>query len=106
MAFNPKKKQKPKKWTSPMCALFTNFYKFKYKTLKYIVYQFPCNDCNGIYIGQTSQYLENRIRSHRYDRKNLTALTKHEEQKNHKFNSKDAKILKTENQQKKRILNL
>lgn len=67
-----------------------------------IVYEIPCNNCEATYIGQTSQYLENRIKSHKYDKKNATALTNHDRNKNHKFNYTETKILKTENNLKKR----
>lgn len=53
-------------------------------------------------MGQTSQYLENRIKSHKYDKKNATALTKHEITKQHKFKFEDTKIIKSENNLKKR----
>lgn len=34
-----------------------------------VVYEMKCKVCEGIYIGQTSQLLENRIKSHKYDKK-------------------------------------
>lgn len=39
-----------------------------------IVYEIPCNNCEATYIGQTSQYLENRLKSHKYDKKMLLPL--------------------------------
>ena len=53
------------------------------------------------WIGQISQYFENRIKGHRYNKKNLTALTKREQSKKHTFNYNNVKIFKTENNQKK-----
>lgn len=45
--------------------LAKNFSKLISKTSKNktsnIVYEIPCNDCESVYIGQTSQYLENKI---------------------------------------------
>jgi hypothetical protein len=86
--------------------LSKNFSTLKSKTPKNkksnIIYQIPCNDCDGVYIGQTSQYLENRLKSHKYDKKNKTALTNHEHTKKHTFNYNNTKILKTESQTKKR----
>lgn len=67
-----------------------------------IVYQIPCKDCDKIYIGQTGQYLKNRINGHKYDKKNKTALTNHEIECQHTFNFNDTKILATENHTRKR----
>lgn len=51
--------------------LSNNFSKLKSKTptnkKSNLIYQIPCNNYEGVYIGQTSQYLENRIKSHKYD---------------------------------------
>jgi hypothetical protein len=86
--------------------LSRNFSKLKSKTPQNkksnIIYQIPCDNCHGIYIGQTSQYLENRIKSHKYDKRNETALTKHEKNQKHKFNYNNTKIIKTEKNTKKR----
>lgn len=86
--------------------LSSNFSRLKTKTPQNkksnIIYEIPCNDCNGVYIGQTSQYLENRIKSHKYDKKNATALTNHENSEKHKFNFENTKIIGTECNNKKR----
>ena len=66
------------------------------------VYQVPCKDCPSVYIGQTIQYLQNRLNGHKYDRKNITALKKHEQTLNHKFDFTATKILKTEAHKRKR----
>lgn len=83
-----------------------NFSKLKTTTPKNkrsnIVYKIPCNDCEGAYIGQTSQYLENRIKSHKYDKKNATALSNHESKNNHSFNYNEVIILASEVNTKKR----
>lgn len=34
-----------------------------------VVYEIPCKNCNGVYIGQTSQYLEKRMQVYKYDKK-------------------------------------
>ncbi|XP_050512088.1 uncharacterized protein LOC126888113 [Diabrotica virgifera virgifera] len=85
-----------------------NYIQIKAKTpqLKksHVVYEIPCSNCDGVYIGQTSQLLNSRIRSHKYDKKNSTALTKHENEKRHKFDFDKTKILKTEQNRKKREL--
>ena len=66
------------------------------------MYQIPCRDCNGVYIGQTSQLLKNRINGHKYDKKNKTALTNHILEKGHTFDYEKVDILRTENNPKKR----
>lgn len=85
-----------------------NFSNLKSKIPKnkksHIVYQIPCSNCDGVYIGQTSQYLKNRLNGHKYDKKNKTALTSHMTEKNHTFNYNNVKILRTENNTKKREL--
>jgi hypothetical protein len=85
--------------------------KLKTKTAKnkktHIIYQIPCNNCPGVYIGQTTQYLQNRLNGHKYDKKNKTALTNHITQTSHNFNYEETKILKTEiNQQKREFLEM
>lgn len=67
-----------------------------------IVYEIPCKNCNGVYIGQTYQYLKNRLNGHRYDKKNKTALTGHETEYKHKFDYDKTRILRTETNKKKR----
>lgn len=100
-----------KKYNITVChkgynLLSNNFSRLKTKTPKNkksnIVYKIPCNNCEGVYIGQTSQYLENRIKSHKYDKKNSTALSNHESSKKHSFNYNDVKILAAEPNTKKR----
>ena len=88
-----------------------NFSSLKNKTNKlkktHVIYQIPCSNCQKVYIGQTSQHLQNRLNGHKYDKKNVTALGKHESQFSHKFNFKETKILKTEpNQQKREVLEM
>lgn len=95
----------------PVNLLQQNYSKLKTKTPKlkktHTIYQIPCNDCNGVYIGQTSQYLANRLNGHKFDKKNTTALSKHQTENNHKFNFPDTKILGTEqNKQKREILEM
>ena len=86
--------------------LNSNFSSLKAKIAKQkksnIVYQIPCNDCNGVYIGQTCQLLKNRLNGHKYDKKNKTALTNHMLEKEHTFNYEQVQILRTENHTKKR----
>lgn len=79
----------------------SNNLKFLFSNLKYktpiqkqsnIIYQIPCNDCDKVYIGQTSQYLKERINGHKYQ-KNNTALKKHANENKHKFNFDNTTIL-------------
>ena len=100
-----------KKYDTTVCHTANNLLAANYTKLKpkipknqksNIIYQIPCDNCEGVYIGQTSQYLENRIKSHRYDRRNETALTKHVKTKNHIFDFNNTKIIKTEQNIKKR----
>jgi hypothetical protein len=85
--------------------------KLKSKTPKlkktHTIYKIPCTNCNKVYIGQTSQYLENRINGHKYDKRNKTALTRHELEFKHAFGFNNIEILKTEqNQQKREFLEM
>lgn len=77
----------------------------KYKSN--IIYQIDCANCNKTYIGQTSQYLKDRIYQHNYSiekefSNGRTELTKHALEEKHKFNFDKAKILDTESHKIKR----
>lgn len=76
-----------------------------------LIYKIPCNDCNACYIGQTKQYLKNRIRQHSYDcndknsvKIEKTALADHHFIHNHNFNFEDTIILDKEINGKRRNL--
>lgn len=72
-----------------------------------VVYNIPCNDCNVCYVGQTTQYLKKRIEGHKYHKKEVTALSHHTKEKQHKFNFDKVKILaREENQNKRHILEM
>lgn len=58
-----------------------------------------CKECPGIYIGQTTQYIKERINGHRYS-KNSTALKKHETTFNHEFDFDNFEILHRETNSK------
>lgn len=74
-----------------------------------IIYSFGCNDCDGIYIGQTGQQLKNRIRQHKTDqnskteKNNNTAAFHHSKNTGHTFNFENTKILTTEKILHKRL---
>ncbi|CAD6231505.1 GSCOCG00001443001-RA-CDS, partial [Cotesia congregata] len=74
-----------------------------------VVYKIPC-DCGQSYIGQTSQYLGNRIYQHRYScinsdkMKDKTALCVHYMDTGHKFDFDNIRILDRERVKFKRCL--
>ena len=71
-----------------------------------LIYQIDCIDCPKTYIGQTKQYLKNRIQQHKYSIRNTqeqhTALSTHALDNLHNFNFNEVKILEFENNSKKR----
>lgn len=74
-----------------------------------IVYELDCLNCDKIYIGQTLQYINSRIKQHKGncnskepEQRNKTALSKHATTKNHKFDFDNFKILDKEKYKKKR----
>ncbi|XP_044749768.1 uncharacterized protein LOC123310366 [Coccinella septempunctata] len=69
--------------------------------LSSVVYKIPCLDCDRSYIGQTRQYLKDRIKQHKYDTRNInnkekTALTYHVFGEGHNFNFDDVEVLDRE----------
>ena len=90
-----------------------NFYsKLKDKNEKLkcsnLVYSINCNQCDGVYIGETGTYLANRVYRHKYDvrtAKTTTALSQHSASTGHSFDFENVKILTFEkNVLKRRIL--
>jgi hypothetical protein len=70
------------------------------------IYKINCNNCNSSYIGQSKQYLRNRINNHINDvkkLKNSTALSQHALDTGHKFNFNEAEVLDIEPNFQKRI---
>ena len=70
-----------------------------------VVYSIPCNDCNEVYIGQTSRTLKARITSHKSDTRTKKAtcqLSRHSNDRKHTMNFEEVKILDTEKNFKKR----
>ena len=68
------------------------------------VYEIPCIDCNKVYIGQTCQYLQERIKAHKYSKTAATALNKHKIDTGHNFKYEDTKILSIEQHTYKRSI--
>lgn len=69
------------------------------------VYKINCKDCSSIYIGQSSQYLKNRIRNHKNDIRNLkdsTALSRHALENDHNIDFENTTILDIESNFSKR----
>ena len=61
------------------------------------VYSIPCSGCNGVYIGQTSRTLKQRLDEHRRALKSAdpkNALVIHRNAQNHNFNFKKAHPIK------------
>jgi hypothetical protein len=67
--------------------------KIEPKKETHTVYKIPCNNCEGVYIGQTKQYLEKRIQAHKYAKTSTTALNKHTQNTGHSFNFNKTSIL-------------
>lgn len=89
-----------------------NNLKFLYSKLKdknplnkttHCIYEIPCQHCDTVYIGQTKQLLEERIKGHKYSN-NITALNKHCSNTGHRFNFNNIKILNKEQNQKTRLI--
>ena len=82
-----------------------------------VIYKIPClgdgtpgSTCNLSYVGQTKQYLENRIRNHKYDLKkpndptmHKTALLDHFQTLNHYPNFDAVSVLSTQQHYNKRL---
>lgn len=73
----------------------------------HVVYKVNCNDCEGTYIGQTKQYLGNRMKEHissiKGKNNNKTALKKHVIDTGHTFKFEEVEILNKEVKLKKRL---
>ena len=70
-----------------------------------VIYSIPCNDCNGVYVGETNQCLKNRVKQHINDiknGKNNTALSSHVVNENHNLDIDNIKILNYEKNLRKR----
>lgn len=74
-----------------------------------VVYSFECNDCDGIYIGQTGQRLKNRIHQHKAEqtkkqpKNNMTASLQHVIETGHTFNLENTKVVINERHLGKRL---
>lgn len=71
-----------------------------------VIYELPCLGCEGVYIGQTSQWLKQRITQHKSDcglGKNSCAVVHHQQTTGHKFDFDRVKILDREDKLKSRL---
>lgn len=76
-----------------------------------LIYQTDCKQCNKVYIGQTKQLLNSRMKQHNYDIKNKHILTEsstqlqvHAHETGHNFNTEKPHILDMERNLKKRLV--
>lgn len=74
-----------------------------------IIYKIPCKSCEGVYIGQSKQYLKNRIKQHENSTKldikdpnTSTALSEHTFNNFHKFDFGNTTIIDHEKNKRKR----
>ena len=80
--------------------------KVPFKDISNTIYKIDCADCDKCYIGQTKNYIHNRINNHKNDIKNgqqKTALATHAIQNLHKFKFDNTKILHIEQNYNKRL---
>lgn len=72
------------------------------------IYKIPCIDCEKCYVGQSNQWISNRLRGHRYNildtNSKSTALKKHHLETGHLFDLKNTEILSKEPHLKKRLI--
>lgn len=75
-----------------------------------VIYSIECKNCDGLYIGQTSQKLKNRINQHISDSKqkhvsiNSTAAAQHSINTGHSFSFNNATVLDKQSQWEKRLI--
>jgi len=65
-----------------------------------VIYRIPCENCDSVYIGETMQYLGQRIRQHKNDvssKNEKTALGQHAFNFFHNFNFNSTAVLANEN---------
>jgi len=75
--------------------------------LSNLIYQIKCKDCNSSYVGQTQNYIKDRINTHRRSIRNMrsdTALSRHALENLHNFDFVNYKILDMEHNRKKRLV--
>ena len=71
-----------------------------------VIYELSCLGCQGRYVGQTSQWLRQRVTQHKSDcrlGKNSCAVVEHTQKTGHNFDFTNVKILEHENNYKSRL---
>ena len=73
-----------------------------------VVYEVPCADCDKVYVGQTGNSLETRLKQHqaacRLFQIEKSALAEHSVQADHRINWSDAKVITSETRWRQRLL--
>lgn len=72
-----------------------------------VIYRINCSDCQATYVGQTSQWLKNRLNIHRSDikKKNIRcALTKHSVEQEHHIDLDSVEIVDKTSSYNKRLI--
>ena len=73
-----------------------------------VVYEVPCGDCEKVYVGQTGNSLETRLKQHqaacRLFQTDKSALAEHSVQADHRINWGDAKVVTNETRWRQRLL--
>lgn len=100
--FSPYNIKLAHKTSNNLNCIFTKLKdKIPHKKQTHLIYKISYPDCNQVYIGQTIQYLEERLNGHKYA-KNKTALKKHINNTGHNFDFDNTKILIKETNNKAR----
>ena len=74
--------------------------------LSNVVYKIPCLDCEKCYVGQTTQWLKNRITQHKSDaklNKKSCALAIHTNNEDHRFDFAEAEVLAMDQNRRRRL---
>lgn len=72
-----------------------------------VVYKIKCSECDGTYVGQTSQWLKSRLTLHKSDIRTMNprcALAVHSMKKDHKIDFENTEVLCTEGKYNKRLI--
>ena len=72
------------------------------------VYEVPCGYCDRVYVGQTGNSLETRLKQHQAACRSFqidkSALAEHSVQADHRINWSDAKVVTNETRWRQRLL--
>ena len=79
----------------------------EHKKDKKVIYKIKCNDCDKVYIGETSRNKSTRMKEHSKDIKNFSDnsnIAKHVNEQKHSFNIQEAETLNIESNWTRRII--